>query len=772
MEPVVIEFIGDTRGLEPAIEQLKALGQVTDAQYDQFVSSNKKAEEAIAKVERRVKSQTDATVKDIGEQTQAMQQLSEAIPLKVIEENGKQMEKAAAKSKSLKQQLREVKEEMAQLELAGKANTQRFKELATQGGILTDQLGDTSAQLRNLGNDEKYIQAVGQAMTGVVGIFSAGQGAVALFGDENEELQKTMMRLFATMSIVQGLESAMVALNKDSVLVTTAKTTAQKIYNYFVDQGTGKLIAFRVATAGIVTLGIAAAIIAVTYAFKQYNEQLEIANASANRLKKINEAAIEIYSQQAAELTGLIAIVKNENSTNEQKQVVLQTVNEKYGEQIGHFENIEDLENRFIERGEAYVKVLRLRAQAQAAMNLATEAYEEKLRLQNTKLDDQLTFWDKTKVVVGSVTKLYQISANVADDVAARSAKNIAKTEDDFNAFIEMFNEFSTEAAGLVKKFNFDVIPEEAKKTVAALREAFNALGTISPLPSPEKLKTDILEPSIVVTKDYNQQVIDGSKATKEALIADLEAIKQKRLEGINYSISVAQQAASVIASFNQNAYDKDVQALDYALGQKQISQKQYDEQVKAAQIKKAKQDKGLAAFSAVLNTASAITGILASTSFDPTGILRTIQIAVASAIGAAQLAAILSSPIPGFKKGTPNAPAGFKWVGEAGPELINDKGGYPIINNDDSMALVSMLSKYNIPSVPSLSEASLNMLSAGYGVPVMPGMDYDKMAAAFAGEVKKNPGLNVNIDQNGFLIFLQKQFGTTYFIDNKYRKN
>ena len=57
----------------------------------------------------------------------------------------------------------------------------------------------------------------------------------------------------------------------------------------------------------------------------------------------------------------------------------------------------------------------------------------------------------------------------------------------------------------------------------------------------------------------------------------------------------------------------------------------------------------------------------------------------------------VASQPIPQFAKGTKNAPSGFKWVGEEGPELIHDGGGYPIITHRESMKI---LEKYNIESV------------------------------------------------------------------------
>jgi hypothetical protein len=49
---------------------------------------------------------------------------------------------------------------------------------------------------------------------------------------------------------------------------------------------------------------------------------------------------------------------------------------------------------------------------------------------------------------------------------------------------------------------------------------------------------------------------------------------------------------------------------------------------------------------------------------------------AIAAAIGALQVAAILSKPIPAFKDGTLNSPEGLAKINELGPEMIIDPSG------------------------------------------------------------------------------------------------
>lgn len=132
------------------------------------------------------------------------------------------------KNVSLRTQLRNMKQELADMEMAGKGNTDEFKRLSQQAGELEDQIGDVSARVRVLASDTKYIDAGIQALQGLAGGFAVAQGAAALFGGENEEVEKTIKKLTAVMAILQGLQTLSNALNKDSALSVLVLSRAQR----------------------------------------------------------------------------------------------------------------------------------------------------------------------------------------------------------------------------------------------------------------------------------------------------------------------------------------------------------------------------------------------------------------------------------------------------------------------------------------------------------------------------------------------------------------
>lgn len=133
-----------------------------------------------------------------------------------ITELGSKLEETEQKHVSLRAQIKATKEEMAAMALAGKDNTAEYEALKQRLGELTDIYGDISAQGKELANDERNLQGIISGLTGLSGAFSAATGAVALFGGENENLQKIMLKVQSLMAITVGLQQVEQALNKDS----------------------------------------------------------------------------------------------------------------------------------------------------------------------------------------------------------------------------------------------------------------------------------------------------------------------------------------------------------------------------------------------------------------------------------------------------------------------------------------------------------------------------------------------------------------------------
>lgn len=182
-----------------------------------------------------------------------------------LEDEASRMEQARAAAEntaqahvSLRQQIRALKEEMADAVANGiDEQSEAYKRMVNELGRLQDIQGDIQSQGSVLANDEATFAGVLSGLNGVVGGFTAAQGAVALFAEENENLQKIMLKVQSLMSITMGLQQVAQTLNKDSAFSLITLNKAKKWWNNLLAVGRGEQIASTAATAADTTATIA-----------------------------------------------------------------------------------------------------------------------------------------------------------------------------------------------------------------------------------------------------------------------------------------------------------------------------------------------------------------------------------------------------------------------------------------------------------------------------------------------------------------------------------
>lgn len=175
-----------------------------------------------------------------------------------LEEVAKQADKTAQSHVSLRTRIRDLKEEMASLIADGvDEQSAAYKELEEELGRLMDIQGDIQAQGSVLANDEAQFQGMIQGLSGVVGGFTAAQGAISLFAGENENLQKIMLKVQSLMSITIGLQQVAQTLNKDSAFQLVTINGLKEWWNKLLAIGRGEQVASTAATVADTTATIA-----------------------------------------------------------------------------------------------------------------------------------------------------------------------------------------------------------------------------------------------------------------------------------------------------------------------------------------------------------------------------------------------------------------------------------------------------------------------------------------------------------------------------------
>ena len=111
---------------------------------------------------------------------------------------------AIQSAKNLKQQFTEVEDKLFELAGAGKRNTAEFKKAQLEAAALKQEIDNINTSLDTL-KPEAIGAAFSNVANGLASGFAGAQGAMALFGAEGEDLQKTLVKVQSAMAIAEGI---------------------------------------------------------------------------------------------------------------------------------------------------------------------------------------------------------------------------------------------------------------------------------------------------------------------------------------------------------------------------------------------------------------------------------------------------------------------------------------------------------------------------------------------------------------------------------------
>lgn len=211
----------------------KALGEVMNKA---FMSGNDKEFRNVSQQRKQIEAEIRLRKKLVEEAGKASDAL--AAEERAMKQNEEAARKNEATHASLRTQLRQCREALVEMEMAGQRGTKEYAEMQAEAARLTDAWADAQAQANILAHDQAGMQGLISGLSGVSGAFSAAQGAVALFAGENEDLQKIMLKVQSLMSITVGLQQVQQTLNKDSAFTLVTLNKAKQWWNNILAAGT------------------------------------------------------------------------------------------------------------------------------------------------------------------------------------------------------------------------------------------------------------------------------------------------------------------------------------------------------------------------------------------------------------------------------------------------------------------------------------------------------------------------------------------------------
>lgn len=314
-------------------------------------------------------------------------------------------EKAKEKQVSLRGEIRKTTQELAQKLANDEINIATIYETTKGTAQLKDAMGDANKIISTLGSDTFGLDATLSVVQSVSAGFQVLQGVTALVGSENEDLQKTLVKLNAVMAITQGLQQVKNALEKEDAGRLGVTILAQKLYTTAVGESTGAMLLFRQVMLG---LGIGAVIAGIILLVQNWSKLKDAITGTTDamreqeRLSRLNsetrkEASYSIKSEVAS-IYELVAIAKNENLSRKDRQKAIDELQSKYPDYLKNIslENINtDATNKLLI---AQIDLLTKREQIKKLVDKKAQIENTLLNSETDLFKNNAGFFDKLLV--------------------------------------------------------------------------------------------------------------------------------------------------------------------------------------------------------------------------------------------------------------------------------------------------------------------------------------------------------------------------------------
>ena len=442
---------------------------------------------------------------------------------------------------------------------------------------------------------KQKFEAVGKISSGLASGFAVVQGAAALLGVENENLEKTFIKLQAAMALMQGVKGLgdlVEGLGKAKVAFKNFGGEVS-IITKLLGKGGATAAGGGAAAIGAIGAFASMAAIAIVVAgnldklkqkFKGFSEADEAAVAAS----KLNTELTKLSSQSAsANITRVKQLADAYNDLGDDLDSKKQFVQTYAGEleNMGiKMTDVNDAETIFKDETENYINALMARAKANAIAKKAEEDYakflEKKAELEEEVAEQEAkrnagtpdkTFWQNLSeaIILGSNSELaapIETNNKLVEDATKEIAnKNVEKAKQALNDAVAAADANLKKAFDEAKKLN-----EEADKYLKGGKQTTTTTTNSGGGKQTTTTTTPVEDVNVVLKKLIKERLQLEEGATKRKLeLLDIE--KQKAIETAYTTISDEKELKKELEKINMEfagkEYDIEQTSLQKKLG-------------------------------------------------------------------------------------------------------------------------------------------------------------------------------------------------------------
>jgi hypothetical protein len=516
---------------------------------------------------------------------------------------------ATKSSVNLKVELKQITRELQGLE----PGSARFQELSQRAGQLRDTIQDTNAVINaTAGNvTENFGRALSSAtQIGVAG-FQSVLAAQTLFGTENEEINKSLVKFGALLNLTQAIEtfgglgdkitqikSGFMGLAQTLGIVTVAQqATAVAATEVAVAEGAEAVAAdvAAVSTTGLAVSLNALPLVAIVTALGLLVGGLIAYSVSASKaeeeeakrkkqlegLQKAQEASAKSIADESYEFVNLITQLRETNKGSKERKTLITQINKQYGTTL---QNLSD-ENKFQEQLNTTIREYITLKENEYRLSLVEDQFKkvlkEKIKAQaelNTYTNEQQDLLKGTRIQTLADLEAFKNTERIKKMFATETNRQFAITLSQIRIKLEAVDREDAKLQSLTKRQQVlnasnNEITKDGERYIKITEEKGDAQDDVND-------KTDLYASLLENIKNKLTRQAEAEKELEKITTSRIDNVQEREIELLNKQYGDEKQKlidgsiAREIAAFEEKFKAEGKSQADYDKGIAEIKAK------------------------------------------------------------------------------------------------------------------------------------------------------------------------------------------------------